>query len=309
MAQLDSMPLASTSRRCASLWRAASAVRRWPSVPCVDQARKPAGPPQALAPTGTVRHCSLVLQAAGPISARSSRDSRADSGSGADAWGLAGVAAPGVVWAQLVSAAQASRGASRCCGFMAVMVGRPRRLGNHYDVPMRVLLLLPSLVCAGLAVAHGEPCRPEAETARAALNALRAQARSCGGRVLPAAPPLRWLPLLDDSAQRQARDLATRDRLDHVGAAGASLRSRLREAGYPMRVAGENLAGGPETLDEVLAQWLASPAHCENLMAADVQEFGLACANGSGALQHYWVLHLAAPLPGDRPRSSPGRSP
>jgi uncharacterized protein YkwD len=76
-----------------------------------------------------------------------------------------------------------------------------------------------------------------------------------------------------------------------------------------MRVSGENLAGGPQTLDEALAQWLASPTHCENLMAAEFEDFGLACVASRGRLQRYWVLQMAAPAGKRSVRSSPGRSP
>lgn len=160
---------------------------------------------------------------------------------------------------------------------------------------------------AGLAVSvssAADGCPPDPEAAVRALNALRARAQTCGERLWPAAPALRWQAMLAESSRRYARELATRDRLDHISASGATLRTRLREAGYVMRTAGENLSGGPETLDEVLDQWLASPAHCENLMVAEFQEFGLACVAGPGRLQRYWVLQLAAPV-----RSSPSRSP
>lgn len=149
----------------------------------------------------------------------------------------------------------------------------------------------PSLLLALAPAVGSADCQPEPETATRALNAVRAQAQACGVPV----PPLRWQALLDASAQRYAQELAALDRLDHVGASGATLRTRLREAGYLMRVSGENLAGGPERLDEALALWLASPAHCENLMGADFEEFGLACVSGPGKLQRYWVLQLATP--------------
>ncbi|MFG6414190.1 CAP domain-containing protein [Roseateles sp. DC23W] len=165
--------------------------------------------------------------------------------------------------------------------------------------------LLPLLMCAlaAPALANGS-CQPDPESALRALNALRAKPQWCGEILWPAVQALRWQPLLAASTWRYAGELAARDRLDHSGAGGASLRARLREAGYVMRVAGENLAGGPETLDEALAQWLTSPAHCENLMAADFEEVGLACVSGPGKLQRYWVLELAAPA---ALRSTPGR--
>jgi uncharacterized protein YkwD len=160
---------------------------------------------------------------------------------------------------------------------------------------MRALLpLLLSLACLPPAAAQ-EGCQPAGDAVLARLNALRAQPQACGERLWPAVAALRASPVLAESARRYAVELAARDRIDHVGAAGTSLRTRLRESGYLMRSAGENLAGGPETLDEAMAQWLASQAHCENLMVADFQEFGLACVAGPGKLQRYWVLHLAAP--------------
>ena len=169
---------------------------------------------------------------------------------------------------------------------------------------MRALssLLLGLTVLAPAAAQEG--CQPQEAAVLAALNTLRARPQACGERVWPAVAALRASPLLEQSARRYAVELAARDRVEHISATGTTLRTRLREAGYLMKSAGENLAGGPETLDEALAQWLASPAHCENLMAPDFQEFGLACAVGSGKLQRYWVLHMAAPA---RARSSPDR--
>ena len=156
--------------------------------------------------------------------------------------------------------------------------------------------VLPYLLLLAPAAMAAPGCQPDADATVRALNTLRAQAQTCGHRAWPAAPALRWQATLGGSARRYAQELAARDRLDHVGAHGATLRTRLREAGYVMRVSGENLAGGPETLDEVLALWLASPAHCENLMGAEFEEVGLACVAGPGQLQRYWVLQLAAPV-------------
>ncbi len=169
---------------------------------------------------------------------------------------------------------------------------------------MRACLPLLLVACAASAETD---CQPDGDAARVALNAVRARAQQCGQALWAAVPPLRADAMLAASTRRYALELAARDSVDHSGAAGtagASLRVRLRESGYAMRLAGENLAGGPETVEEAFAQWLASQAHCENLMAAEFQDFGLACVNGPGRYQRYWVLHLAAPV-----RSSPDRSP
>jgi uncharacterized protein YkwD len=162
--------------------------------------------------------------------------------------------------------------------------------------------LLLSLAAAGTAAHALDDCQVDPEAAQRALNTLRARGQVCGGRPWPAVQALRWQGALGESSRRYAAELATLDRLNHIGTNGATLRTRLHEAGYVMRVSGENLAGGPETFDEALAQWLASPVHCENLMVAEFEDFGLACVAGPGKLQRYWVLQMAAPV-----RSSPGR--
>jgi uncharacterized protein YkwD len=138
-------------------------------------------------------------------------------------------------------------------------------------------------------------CHPAPEITQAALNAVRQLAQRCGDRAFAPGSALQANPLLEASALRYAQELSARDRIDHVGQASTSLRARLRESGYAMQVAGENLAGGPETLDEALAVWIASPVHCENLMWPAFTEFGLACVRGTGKFQRYWVLHLAQP--------------
>lgn len=159
------------------------------------------------------------------------------------------------------------------------------------------------MACCGLAaLARAEPgpppdCQPAAAQVLERLDRLRAQARRCGGRTLAAAGPLQWSEALQRSAQTYARELARRDLLSHQGEQSASLRERLRAAGYQLRSAGENLAAGPLDLDEALAHWLASPEHCENLMAPQFEEMGLACVTAPGRYGRFWVLHLGQGLP------------
>lgn len=167
---------------------------------------------------------------------------------------------------------------------------------------MRIASLLIGLALAAPAWA----CQPSAEAAVAAVNAVRARATACGSEAAAAAGALRWSAALAEAARRHAVQLSQQDRIDHPDAPGRALRERLLAAGYVMKLAAENLAGGPETLDEALAQWLASPAHCENLMLADVSEMGLACVSGPGRYERYWVLLLASPA-AHAPKSSPGR--
>jgi uncharacterized protein YkwD len=161
-------------------------------------------------------------------------------------------------------------------------------------------VLATSLALFGLAVHAADECQPAAEAALRALNALRAEAQSCGAAV----PALNWDPRLAESARLYAQELARREVLTHEGQHIRSLRERLRGQGYPFRLAGENLAAGPASLDEVLAQWLGSPAHCKNVMSAGFADAGLACALDAGKAKPFWVLHLGRgldPAQVDRP--------
>ena len=141
-------------------------------------------------------------------------------------------------------------------------------------------------------------CQPEAlrEAAQTLASALRAQAQQCGSTLMRPAAGLRWNERLAASAQAFAHELAERKVLSHEGRAAPTLRDRLRQTGYRMRMSGENLAAGPDQLNEVFDLWLHSPAHCSNLMQADFEEMGLACAPSKSPYGRFWVLHLGAPM-------------
>jgi uncharacterized protein YkwD len=158
-------------------------------------------------------------------------------------------------------------------------------------------------VCVCLAaLARAEPapqadCQPDAATVVARIDQLRGQPRRCGDRWLPIAGSLQWSDALQRSAQIYARELARRDLISHQGEQSAGLRDRLHASGYRLISAGENLAAGPLDLDEALDHWLASAGHCENLMAPQFQELGLACVSAPGRYGRFWVLHLGLGLP------------
>ncbi|MBV8469347.1 MAG: CAP domain-containing protein [Burkholderiaceae bacterium] len=165
---------------------------------------------------------------------------------------------------------------------------------------MKRLLVLSLLSCSIVmpmsVKAEGCPQNVNTLEALRMLNAFRAQARRCGTQWFEAAGPVHWSGQLQTSAQRYAIELAQRDTLSHEGLQNHSLRDRLRQSGYPMRMGGENLSAGLATLPEVLSQWSGSPAHCDNLMDKRYEEVGLACVAGPGQYGYYWVLHLGVPL-------------
>ncbi|MBE2278606.1 MAG: hypothetical protein IAE87_20205 [Rhodobacteraceae bacterium] len=129
---------------------------------------------------------------------------------------------------------------------------------------------------------------PGADLAEARVLALvNAQRRAAGLGALRASPRLASV------AQGLACDNARRGGIGHVGGDGATLGERLNRNGYRWWTAAENtglgFAGSP---DRLVAFWMASPAHRENLLNPAITEAGLGL---SGEARPAWVLDLAQP--------------
>ncbi|HEY6452845.1 MAG TPA: CAP domain-containing protein [Steroidobacteraceae bacterium] len=127
------------------------------------------------------------------------------------------------------------------------------------------------------------------------VNAARADARRCGARLMTAAAPLRPNAALNRAALAHAQDMVRQDYFEHTGYDGSNPAQRIAAAGYRYRLAGENLALGPQTAREAVRGWLSSPAHCQNLMDPRFADTGVAvAASRSGAPRIYWVQEFAA---------------
>lgn len=128
------------------------------------------------------------------------------------------------------------------------------------------------------------------------VNEVRARGTHCGERSFGAAPPVRLSGTLADVAYGHAADMAAHNYFEHVDAAGRSPADRVRAVGYQERLVGENIAYGPQSVEEVVKGWLDSPGHCENIMDPRFAEMGLAYAPGETSRRGlFWVQVLAAP--------------
>ena len=168
-------------------------------------------------------------------------------------------------------------------------------------------LLLPALALLALAplatpasAADVLVARESSATIRARVvelvNAARARPRRCGAERFAAASPLRVSRKLNDAATAHARDMAKRKYFEHEGRDGSQPRDRVRRAGYRSRLTGENIAFGPVSAEEVVAGWLASPGHCENIMDPRFQDIGVGVAVGRKRGQIYWVQNFGRAL-------------
>jgi uncharacterized protein YkwD len=127
------------------------------------------------------------------------------------------------------------------------------------------------------------------------VNLARAKARRCGSQRMAAAPPLEISRKLTDAAEDHARAMARSRRFDHRGADGSQPKDRVLRAGYSPSLTGENIALGPESAEEVVSGWLASPGHCENIMDPRFKDIGVGLAIGRKRGNTYWVQNFGAP--------------
>ena len=137
--------------------------------------------------------------------------------------------------------------------------------------------------------------RHAGQTVLTLVNEARGRPRVCGDRSFAPAPPLAWNDQLAQAALVHSRDMAQRNYFDHVEPGGASVAERATKTGYRWRAVGENIAAGQGSAKQVVAGWLASPGHCENIMSREFAEMGAAYAiNPHSALEIYWTQAFGA---------------
>jgi len=128
------------------------------------------------------------------------------------------------------------------------------------------------------------------------VNDVRARGTTCGTRYFGPAPPLTLSATLGGVALGHATDMAEHNYFEHVDLSGQSPADRVRAVGYRETLVGENIAYGPESVEEVVKGWLGSPGHCENIMDPRFAEMGIGYAAGEGERRGlYWDQLLAAP--------------
>jgi uncharacterized protein YkwD len=154
-----------------------------------------------------------------------------------------------------------------------------------------LIVLLALVPSSALAQAHGPRADPRSHAARtrpacgyanvaagaASVTAMRDsvdclinQQRSARGL-----PALHASGLLDRSAQRWT-DAMVRSR---VFSHGLDFLSRISAVGFPWSAAGENIATGFATPRKVVVAWMASTAHCRNILSPSFADVGTGVSN------------------------------
>lgn len=98
---------------------------------------------------------------------------------------------------------------------------------------------------------------------------------------------------LCELASRKAEDMAANNYFDHTSPTYGTPFDMLRQFGVSYRSAGENIAAGQRTPEEVMNGWMNSPGHRANILSANYTELGVGVAAGPKGL--YWVQLFLMP--------------
>ncbi len=96
---------------------------------------------------------------------------------------------------------------------------------------------------------------------------------------------------LDTSLCRVAKLRAEEitENFDHTRPDGSSCFTILKENNISYHAAGENIAAGQRTPEQVVKSWMDSPGHRENIMSKDFHKLGVGYMKADDEYGYYWV--------------------
>ncbi len=125
------------------------------------------------------------------------------------------------------------------------------------------------------------------------VNAHRRAGATCPSGTFEPTDPLELHPALVCSARVHSMDMSVRDFWGHTNPDGEEPWDRMEDAGYLWSSAGENIANGYGTAEEVVAGWMSSTSgHCDNIMSPDWVDIGVGYYPDGGP---YWTQNFGAP--------------
>lgn len=163
---------------------------------------------------------------------------------------------------------------------------------------MRAPAWLVLLTLFALAACAGKPDQPsfyrDLAQPGAKLDDAAAASMISGYRTNNGLPAVILDPALTTMAQAQAETMAQHDKLEHN--VKKPFIKRLNAAGYPAKVAAENIGAGYHTLAEAFSGWRDSKPHRANMLLAGATRMGIAAVYTPGSkYKVYWALILAEP--------------
>ena len=89
---------------------------------------------------------------------------------------------------------------------------------------------------------------------------------------------------LTNAANKRAKE--TQQSFSHTRPNGTNFNTVLKEFNISYRAAGENIAYGQKTPQEVVTGWMNSPGHRANILKADFGKIGIGVYKSNGVI--YW---------------------
>jgi len=131
------------------------------------------------------------------------------------------------------------------------------------------------------------------------VNEQRAQPEDCGkdGDFGPAGPVV-MDPILRCSARLHSLDMFERAFFGHINPDGLDPFERMAAAGFHGSGAGENIAVGQTSPQQVMKSWMQSDDHCSNVMRPNYTMLGVGYhpgAGGRGLGSNFWTQNFGAP--------------
>lgn len=100
--------------------------------------------------------------------------------------------------------------------------------------------------------------------------------------------PLKVNDQLTKMAQVKAEDMRDNQYFSHTSPTYGSPFDMMKEFGVSYSYAGENIAAGQKTAEDVMKGWMNSPGHRANILSENFTEIGVGYVQG-GAYGTYWV--------------------
>lgn len=96
-------------------------------------------------------------------------------------------------------------------------------------------------------------------------------------------------------ARLKSQDMAARHYFSHTSPTYGSPFTMMQRYGLRFSAAGENIAMGQRTAQEVMNDWMNSPGHRANILSAAYTQIGVGCAKSSSGVL-YWTQEFMKPM-------------
>lgn len=102
-------------------------------------------------------------------------------------------------------------------------------------------------------------------------------------------PPLTVKYGLQYAAEKRSTDMIVRGYFDHIDPSGRDPFWVLRQHGMRYATAGENIAMGQRSPEDVVRDWMNSPGHRANILNPQFGAIGVSAVQNSATGQIYWT--------------------